>query len=425
MDVFRFNDAFNMARCSLKDEMIVRELARQYAELAHSERNVKALTLHQKVNDLEMERPVVLIDELPWGELSCEELKLVCEDPLARSLENQFRRTLFKAKYMRADMVVPPYVGVGKMILSTGNGLVIDETTIKGGEEQSIMAHEYHDILATEEDLEKIRMPEISYDEASTMAKYERVYDLVGGVIPVQLKGRDYFGVVTWDNVARYRGVTNLLLDLADRPEFLHKLVRKLTDVEKCQLDQLEALGLFDADPYSLHCTAARTKDLPSSEYRGGPPTRKDIWGRGAAQIFAHVSKDMHEEFDIAYMKETVGQCGLVYYGCCEPLDKKIDIVEQIPNLRKISITPWADVDHAAEVMGDRYVMAIKPNPAAVAVTKTDPQELRKEIGRILSAVERHGCSCDIVLKDISTCHHRPENLFEWEKVVMEMVTSS
>ena len=406
----------------MNDKMILQELARHYGELAHSERNEKALELHRKVNDLEMERPVVLMEELPWGELACDALALVCEDPFCRTLENRLRRTLFKAKYLRADMVVPPYFGVDKVFHSTGNGLEIAETTIQGRETDSIMSHAYQDILATEADLEKIRMPEITYDETATMAKLDKVDRLVGSVMPVQIKGASYYGVSTWDDVARYRGVTNLLIDLADRPAFLHQIVRKLTDVARSRLDQMEALGLFDADAYDLHCTAARTKDLPSVDYSGGAPARKDIWGRGAAQIFAHVSKDMHEEFDIAYMKETVGQCGLVYYGCCEPLDKKIDIVEEIPNLRKISITPWADVDYAAEVIGGRYVMAIKPNPAAVAVSKTDPQELRKEIGRILSAVERHGCSCDIVLKDISTCNHRPENLFEWEKIVMEMV---
>ena len=31
-------------------------------------------------------------------------------------------------------------------------------------------------------------------------------------------------------------------------------------------------------------------------------------------------------------------------------------------------------------------------------------------------------CSCDITLKDISTCRNRPENLVEWERTVMEMV---
>ena len=53
--------------------------------------------------------------------------------------------------------------------------------------------------------------------------------------------------------------------------------------------------------------------------------------------------------------------------GCCEPLDRKMDIVEKIPNLRKVSITPWADVNVAAESIGKKYVLAAKPNPASVA----------------------------------------------------------
>jgi len=130
----------------------------------------------------------------------------------------------------------------------------------------------------------------------------------------------------------------------------------------------------------------------------------------------------MHDEFDIRYMIETIGQCGLSYYGCCEPLDKKMDIVEKIPNLRKVSVTPWADVNVAAEAIDGRFVLSAKPNPASVAVPKLDKENLRKEIGRILDACKRNNCSCDIVLKDISTCCHRPENIFEWEQVVMEMV---
>ena len=61
-----------------------------------------------------------------------------------------------------------------------------------------------------------------------------------------------------------------------------------------------------------------------------------------------------------------------MYYGCCEPLDRKIDIVRKLPNLRKISITPWADVKRAAEQMGSDFVMARKPNPAMVAVPELD-----------------------------------------------------
>ena len=80
----------------------------------------------------------------------------------------------------------------------------------------------------------------------------------------------------------------------------------------------------------------------------------------------------MHEEFDIEYAREYFDGFGLVYYGCCEPLDRKIDIVRKLPNLRKISITPWADVKRAAEQMGSDFVMARKPNPAMVAVPELD-----------------------------------------------------
>lgn len=56
------------------------------------------------------------------------------------------------------------------------------------------------------------------------------------------------------------------------------------------------------------------------------------------------------------------------------------------------------------------------------AASKLDKHVLRQEIKRILDACARNGCSCDITLKDISTCRNRPENLIEWEQTVMEMV---
>lgn len=99
-----------------------------------------------------------------------------------------------------------------------------------------------------------------------------------------------------------------------------------------------------------------------------------------------------------------------------------IDIVEKIPNIRKISVTPWADPVVAAENMGGRYVMAFKPHPAYVTDFKLNEAQLNKEFDTMLEAIKKNGTPCDIVLKDISTVHRDVNNLVQWEKLVMDKI---
>ncbi len=408
------------------DRLILRRLAGEYFNLSQQERFIENRKLHRAVNDLKPMRPVVLIDELPWAEMNInDEMTLRCEDQILRGVEWHLRATLFKARHLPADMLVVPYVPVHKVVHFQGIGVAVEERTLAIAGRDTIRAHEYHDQLATEADLDKIHNDVVTYDQEETMRRFERVADAIGDILPVRLKGWEYASTGTWDQIAMFRGVDNLLIDLADRPEFMHRMVRRLHDVKWDTVRQIEALGLFDNDPCSLHCTPILSSALPGPDCDGEHLKLKHVWGRAVAQIFASVSGSMHEEFDIDYIKEPMSQCGLVYYGCCEPLDRKIDIVKKIPNLRKISITPWADVNVAAEAIGRDYVLSAKPNPAAVAVDRLDPAGVRREIGTILDACRRNGCPCDIVLKDISTCNGRPENIFEWERVVMEMVRNA
>ena len=418
-----YNKRIQRGLHKMEDTKILRKLAWDYLKIVTSEKNAGNINLHTAVNDLKQIRPVVLIDELPWNEMNIgHELTMQCTDPYLRGIEWFFRSNIYKNKHMPADMIVPPFVPVYKVIHSTGIGISVEEETLATDPENGIVSHKYIDVLQTEEDLKKLHNPIITYDRKETLRRFNLAGEILGDILPVELKGTDVLFVGPWDDLAMYRGVSNLLMDLADHPEFMHRIVSKLTDIKLAELEQYEALDLFDSNPFSLHCTPVHTSDLPGESFDGVKLTRKNIWGRGVAQIFASVSKAMHEEFDIEYMKKTVGQCGLVYYGCCEPLDKKIDIVEKIPNLRKISVTPWADVNVAAEAIGSKYVLSSKPNSAAVAMPMLDKENLKKEIGKILDACRRNNCSCDIVLKDISTCCRRPENIFEWEQTVMHMV---
>jgi len=407
----------------MNEMTVLRQLAGDYFRLSQQDRFKENRKLHRAVNDLKPIRPVVLIDELPWVEMNIDdELTMRCSDPVLREVEWFLRTTIYKAKHLPADMLICPYIPVYKSIHSTGIGLSVEEKTLTMESRDTIRSHEYHDQLATEADLEKIHNAVITYDKSETLRKYQLIGDAVGDILPVRLKGIEHASTGTWDSIAMYRGVTNLLMDLADRPDFMHQTVKRIHDANWDSVKQMEALDLFDNDPCNLHCTPILASDLPGKDFDGEHVKLKNVWGRAVAQIFASVSNEMHEEFDINYIKGAMGECGLVYYGCCEPLDRKMDIVSKIPNLRKVSVTPWADVNVAAEAIGNKYVVAAKPNPASVGVGKLDKDNLKKEISGILNACAKNGCACDLVLKDISTCCGRPQNIFEWEQIVMELV---
>lgn len=403
------------------DRDILRALAYEYVTCLEQSDYEGRIKLHKGINDLKPIRPVVLIEELPWHELDFDgSLTLKCEDNLCKGIEGFFRRSIYKWRYMPADMLLTPYVPVGKVVSGTGIGVSVNEETKSQNDGNHIVSHEYHDIFEDENSLELLHNDVLTYDHEQTVKNFNFVNEMVGDIIPARITGfGGYYAI--WDAISTYRGVEALLIDLTERPEYTHRLMEKLTAIEMDRIDQYEELNLFDPYPTSVHCTAAATDRLPPKGFDENHVKASDTWGRGMAQIFSHVSPAMHEEFDVAYTGKILNRFGLSYYGCCEPLHNKIDILHSIKNLRKVSITPWADVDIAAEKIGSRLVFASKPNPAFVAERTFDRQRVKDEITKVLEACKRNNTTCEFVIKDISHCGN-PQNLFEWEKVAMETV---
>jgi hypothetical protein len=89
-----------------------------------------------------------------------------------------------------------------------------------------------------------------------------------------------------WDKIAEFRGVDKLLMDLATKPEFMHRTARRFKEIAAAMFDHYFEQDLLDLKPTLLHCTPAATKELPASDYTG-TTRRKDVWGRCSAQIFA------------------------------------------------------------------------------------------------------------------------------------------
>ena len=412
-----------MRNVTEKDREILRELAGRLAEIAALPVQKETEKLYRAVNGLHMIRPVVLLDELPWNQLNAEgELDLKCADEYLRGVEQSMRRTLYKWDHCRGDMLIEPYYDLRREIHVGDMGITIKETTLAADRTNHIVSHAYVDQLSTMESLEMLHVPEITVDDELTQERYALLDGIFGDILPIRVLGITGAGFyMPRDDLAMWRGVEPIYVDLYDDPELLHAFMRKYVDIRKELLRREEEMGLLDAHLPNLHCTPGLVDDLPG-EIKDGKVTRANLWGRGTAQMFASVSPRMHDEFEIEYAKEFFDGFGLVYYGCCEPLHEKIDIVKKLPNLRKISITPWADVRRAAEQMGGDFVLSRKPNPASVAVAHLDKEALRRDILETLEICRENGTSCDFVLKDISGVHYNPMNLTRWEQVVMETV---
>ena len=405
-----------------KEEIgILRDLASRYRDIATDDRQQEAVSRMRDTNDLKIVRPPVLMDELPWHELDhLEELRLRTSDPEAREMETFFRRALYRRVHFACDALTPPYYPVNKSFSSTGNGLEIREKRLATDARNNIVSHEYQDVLPDETALERFHLPVVTAYPEKDEENLARAREILGDRLEARLQGVGVY-YAPWDVISELHGVENVFIDMVDRPDFLHEIIRRFAQAGDSLYEQYERLGLLDANLPALHCTPGYVTGSPRVP-GPMPHERKDLWFRSMAQTFTSVSPEMHWEFDLQYSVPLMEKFAFTYYGCCEALDKKIPMLkEKIPNLRKIGVSPWADPEVCAEEIGGGFVYARKPNPANVAGV-ADPEVIAAETEKTVRACQRYGCPLEFVLKDVSTAGNRPENLEIWAKTVSDVL---
>jgi len=171
------------------DKQTLRELAERYSAIAHLDVQQQRMERYRKTNAMDEVRPVVLIDEVPWGEIRDEALENRAA-PEWGWLETHLRRTLYQWAHFQVDLVVPPVFRVGKRIRwRSGIGLEVQDRQIKGDTGAYISAHAYQDQLQTEDDLAKLQEPELVYDQAASEQARAVAADVFAGLMNVELVG--------------------------------------------------------------------------------------------------------------------------------------------------------------------------------------------------------------------------------------------
>ncbi len=400
-----------------KDTETLRALAQKYMEYAALPKQAETRSLWYALNRTQMQKPMVLIDQLPWNELSAADPFLTCtvQDPYWRRVESDLRMTIYKWQHLPVDMVLPPYIVLPRPISHDGYGIDAVEETL--GPSDGVMAHMFHDILSTEDDLEKIHTPNIKWDPKEEEALREEAAVLFDGIAPFKMAGVTlHLGL--WDSISFARGVTNCYIDLLDRPEFMHAIIGKLTDCMLELIDRYNALGAFDTVSTLCHCSHTFCDELPSGE--DGFITSDKVWAFGLAQLFSSVSPEITAEFEVPYMQKIFPKFGAIYYGCCEQLSDRLELIDKLPNVRKVSCSPWSDRERFAAGLPKKYVMSNKPTPALLATDSFDEQAVRDDLRRTMAAARANGLSLEMILKDVSTVRNDPVRLWRWAEIAAE-----
>jgi len=400
------------------DRDVLRSLAERVAALAARPSEAAKRQLWTDHNDLIRTRPLVFCDpENGWNEI-IPEADLKCRGELARTWEMTLRKEVFWGESMGDDRVVEPVFDVAHVREESDWGM--RERKIGGGHGGS---YTWDAPLKSFDQMDKLRFPVITVDQPSTERLIGLARSVFGDLLEVRLRTRWWWTLgMTW-TLVNLRGLEQIMFDMVDHPEDLKRLMAFLRDGHLAKLDFLESRGFLAANHDGSYVGSGGfgyTRQLPRDGFDPARVRTKDMWGFCESQETVGVSPEMFAEFVYPFQVPLLERFGLTCYGCCEPLDKRWPVIKDAPALRRVSVSPWADLRTMAGQLEDRFIFSYKPNPSDLAMPDMNEGLVRSRIRGALEVTR--GCHLEIIMKDNHTLGNNPSNATRWCRIARQEI---
>jgi len=426
------------------------ELAERVAEAAADPRYAPRKEMWTRHNRLEKQAkaPVYVCikpgsgpdrNPVTWAELIPPDTR-ISRDPFEAGIELQLRQRLYKHEHIPDDEVLRPTVWINpvrpRASAQSGGDCPSDERSTPAGQAGALGAsadaarlwglpflerrtadaggaYAVDPVVTNEDDLARAQHPRYEVDEIATRALWERATELVGGKVQVKI-ATDEVAFSPSEVMISLVGMEAVLYGVIDRPDFIHAIMDFVTQGMIAYHRAREAAGGIDPEEtwnYRVPYEILRPEDDPGR--------LTSAWTFIAAQSMCGISPAMYEEFVQPYharLAELAGD-GRVYYHGCEDLTAKIPIIRQLPNLRRFHVSPWTDVESAAEQLGRDFVLEVVPHPETLCAQT--PAEMRAVLEHIMDVAG--DCVLDICLGEIETVYDNPAVLTTWAQIAQEV----
>lgn len=393
----------------------IRRLASRWAEIAALPVMAERKRGWRALHDLEPERPMVLF-EVGTVDQYVRDDELTCTNPVLRAVEATMLEHLHHFDEVGDDIVFEPYYRLGWDIRDSGWGVEVIQIPGPKAADGSAIGYTFNFPIKTPADVGLLQPRRFSVDREGTLAKLRLLEDTFGDLLPVVVGNYDHFmtdeGAESWAGnyfigltwqIYRFIGNDGLLGWVYEAPEAIHALMEYMTQDRLRQFDYLESEGLIVPNTDNMLAgprAYGYCSDLPSPD--AAPGRISDLWCWAESQESTPISPAMFGDFVLPYLKRVTDRFGLVYYGCCEPNTDRIDmIIEAMPNLRSVSITPWADFDVMAERLGSRYVFSRKPDPVPISGAMPHWERAEADLQRTRDAARAHDCNVELLFRDV------------------------
>ena len=393
----------------------VRALASRWAEVAALPVMAERKRAWTALHDLRPERPMVLF-EVGTVDQYVREDELQCAHPVLRAVEATMLEHIHHFEEVGDDIVFEPYYRLGWDIRDSGWGVEVIQIPGPSATDGTSIGYTFNFPIKTPADVQLLQPRRFSLDREGTLAKRRLLQDTFGDLLPVKVgnyehlasdegaanrAGNYYLGLTR--QIYRFIGNDGLLTWVYESPETIHELMEYMASDRERLFGFMQDEGLVVpntdntlAGPRAYgYCS-----DLPSPDE--APGSVSDLWCWAESQESTPISPAMFAEFVLPYLKRLTDRFGLVYYGCCEPQTDRLElIIEAMPNLRSVSVTPWADFERTAELLGDRYVLSRKPDPVPISGAEPHWDRAEADLQRTYQAAKRDDCNVELLFRDV------------------------
>jgi hypothetical protein len=400
----------------------MRALASRWAEIAALPVMAERKRAWTALHDLRPERPMVLFEVDSVDEYVRPD-ELECTHPVLRAVEATMLEHIHHFDEVGDDIVFEPYYRLGWDIRDGGWGVDVIQIPGPTAADGSSIGYTFNFPIETPADVELLQPRRFSLDREGTIAKRDLLEDTFGDILPTKVgnyehedvrnrAGNFYLGLTR--QIYRFIGNDGLLMWVYESPETIHQLMEYMVADRERQFGFLEEQGLIVPNTDNMLAgprAYGYCSDLPSPDQ--APGKLGDLWCWAESQESTPISPAMFKEFVLPYLKRLTDRFGLVYYGCCEPQTDRLEmIIEAMPNLRSVSVTPWADFERTAEMLGDRYVFSRKPDPVPISGPEPHWERVEADLQRTYDAAR--DCPVELLFRDVYDIGGDRSRLARW-----------